>query len=150
MSIKTTNPRPFKAGDYCLDLRDTIAAEGPAAEHGEVVDVTGAVFLDGHGSGYHHPAGGTLHRDADGLVGRNTRQPRHVRDIRLGVVLMRRRPFLDNHPDGVEAVLMIVCTREQLEGCPPAPLHRFKHYEGSIGLPFGLTLPLIPASADIQ
>ena len=45
---------------------------------------------------------------------------------------------------------MIVSTREQLKGCPPAPLHRLKHYEGSIGLLFSLTLPLIPASADIQ
>ena len=133
-----------------LVLRDTIAAEGPAAEHGEIVKVAGAVLLDGHRGGNHHPAGGTLHGDADGLIGRDARQSRHIHDVRLGVVLMRRRPFLDNHSDGVEAVLMIVSTREQLESCSPAPLHRLKHYEGSIGLLFGLTLPLIPVSTDIQ
>ena len=97
-----------------LHFRGAIAAEGPAAEHGEVVNVASAVLLDGHRGGNHHPAGGTLHGDADGLIGRNPRQSRHVADIRLSIILMRRRPFLDDHPDGVEAVLMIVSTREQL------------------------------------
>ena len=97
-----------------LHFRGAIAAEGPATEHGEVVNVASAVLLDGHRGGNHHPTGGTLHRDADGLIGWNTRQSRHIRDVRLSIVLMRRCPFLDNHLDGVEAVLMIVCTREQL------------------------------------
>ena len=97
-----------------LGLRDTIAAEGPAAEHGEIVKVAGAVLLDGHRGGNHHPAGRALHGDADGLIGLNARQSRHIQDVRLGIILMRRRPFLDDHPDGVEAVLMIVSTREQL------------------------------------
>ena len=97
-----------------LHFRGAIAAEGPATEHSEIVNVASAVLLDGHRGGNHHPTGGTLHGDADGLIGRNPRQSRHVADIRLSIILMRRRPFLDDHPDGVEAVLMIIGTREQL------------------------------------
>ncbi len=107
-------PQAFRELPAALILRDTIAAQRPTTEHRKIVKIAGAVLLDGHCGSNHHPTGGTLHRDADGLIGRNARQSRHIQDIRLGVVLMRRRPFLDNHADGVEAVLMIVSTREQL------------------------------------
>ena len=97
-----------------LHFRNTLSAQCPATEHREIVNVASAVLLDGHRGTYHHPTGGTLHGDADGLIGRNPRQSRHVADIRLSIILMRWRPFLDDHPDGVEPVLMIIGTREQL------------------------------------
>ena len=75
----------------------------------------------------------------------------HVGDVRLGVVLTRRGPATDDGTDGVETVLMIIGTREQIEGCPPTILQRFELAEGTVCLYLCETFPLILRRAtDVQ
>ena len=99
-----------------------LATHLPASEHGEVVQTTGAIFLDGHRRAESHPPRRLFRGDAERLVWENAGQLRDVVDVRLGVVLRLRRPATDDGADGVEAVLMIVSPREQVERCSPAVL----------------------------
>ena len=107
-------------------ILEILAAEGPATEEGEVVDRLRAVLLDGHRKAEHDPAGGLIRRNADGFVGRDARQSAHVLDIRLGVVLAGRRPLADNLTNGKQPVLVVVRACEQIKGCAPSILKRFK------------------------
>ena len=127
-----------------------LAAEGPAAEEGEVVDGLRAVLLDGHGEADGYPAGGLVGRNADRFIGRDARQSAHVLDIRLGVVLAGRRPLADNLANGKQPVLVVVRAGEQVEGGSPTILKRFKLAKTCIILLGSQALPLILASADIQ
>ena len=127
-----------------------MAAQGPAAEHREVIEGGGAGFLDRHRRGYGHPAGGLIARDTDGVVGGDARQLRDIGDVGLGVVLVRWCPFLDDGADGEQAVRVVIGAGEQPEGCTPTPFHRFKLAETCVCLLGTHALPLILASADIQ
>ena len=94
----------------------------PASEHGEVIQRRSTVFLDGHRHAKHHPTSRLLRWDAERLVWQDAGELRHVGNIRLGVVLIRRRSATDDRADGVEAVLMIIGTRDQVEGGTPTIL----------------------------
>ena len=107
-------------------ILEILAAEGPATEESEVVDRIRAVLLDGHGEADGYPTGGLVGRNADGFVGRDARQSTDVLDIRLGVVLAGRRPLADNLANGKQPVLVVVRAGEQVEGCSPTILKRFK------------------------
>ena len=78
-----------------------LAAEGPAAQHGEIVEGGGAVLLYRHSGGYCHPAGWLVAGNADRFVGIDACKSAHVLHIRLRVVLAGRRPFADDSADGV-------------------------------------------------
>ena len=99
-----------------------LAAEFPSSEHGEVVERRCAVLLDGHRSAEGYPPRWLFRGNAERLVWQDTGQLRDVVDVRLGVVLRLRRPATDDGTDGVEAVLMIVSPREQIERCTPTVL----------------------------
>ena len=91
-----------------LPLSRILAAEGPAVEHGEVVDRVGAVLLYGHRPAYLYPASGLVAGDADGLVGGDVRESAHVPDLGLGLVLDGRSPLADDGADGKQPVLVVV------------------------------------------
>ena len=45
---------------------------------------------------------------------------------------------------------MVVGSRQQLEGCPPSPIQRFKLAELCVALHLLHSLPLVLTSADVQ
>ena len=114
---------------FFIKLNFSIApTHSPPSQHGEVIEGLRPVFLYRHRHTNRHPALGLIRWDADRLVGRNPCQPTHVLDIRLSEILIRRSPLADNSPDGKEAVLVIIGTREQQEGGSPylGRFHRIK------------------------
>ena len=122
----------------------------PASQHGEVIEAFSPVFLNRHGYAHRHPALGLIGWDADGFIRWNPRQAAHVLDIRLSEILPGRSPFADNHPDRIEAVLMIIGTREQVEGSTPTILQTLKLTKTCICLLGSQALPLIFRTSNIQ
>ena len=115
----------------------------PSSQHGEPVEAFQTALLNAHGSTEHDPAGGLIRGDTQGLIGSDAREPANILDIRPGVVLIRRRPAIDNRPDGIEPVIMVVCTRQHLKRCTPAIRHCFKLTELWVCLQGLHALPLI-------
>ncbi len=103
-----------------------LSRQCPAIEQGNPIQSFCATFLDAHRSAQLHPAGGLIRRDAQGLVSSDASVPAHILNVPLRVVLIRRRPPVDNRPDGIESVIMVVCACQQLKGCTPAIRHCFK------------------------
>ena len=123
----------------------------PASQHGEVIEAFSPVFLNRHGYAHRHPALGLIGWDADGFIRWNPRQAAHVLDIRLSEILPGRCPPADNHPDCIEPILVIIGTREQIEGCAPTILQTLKLTKTSISLLGSQALPLVLRRAtDIQ
>ena len=61
----------------------------------------------------------------------------YVGDVcRRVVVVLGRRPSVDNGTDGVEAVLVVVRAGEQVEGGSPPPFKCFKLAERAVALRF--------------
>ena len=85
-----------------------LAAHSPPSQHGEVIEALDAIFLDGHSETDGYPARGGFGWDADGLIGIYAGELRHIGDVGIGVVLVRRRPTADDGADGVQSVLVIV------------------------------------------
>ncbi|UKK52484.1 hypothetical protein [Prevotella sp. E2-28] len=105
-----------------------------------------AAFLYRHSSTNGYPAGRLFTGDAQGLVGRDAREPCDILDVRPSVVLVRWRPPTDNRPDGIEPICVVIRACQQHKCCPPAIRHCFKLTElrvclhGSQALPFILRL----------
>ena len=78
--------------------------------------------MNGHRCAEGYPASGLLCGDAERFVGLDAGQLRDVVDVRLGVVFRLRRPAADDGTDGVEAMLMVISPREQIERCSPTVL----------------------------
>ena len=102
----------------CLHV---LATHVPASKHGEVVETTGAIFLDGHRSTKGYPPRRLFGGDAERLVGQDAGQLRDVLNVRLSIVLGCWCPAADDGTDGVQSVLVIVRAGEQVERCTPSP-----------------------------
>ena len=117
--------------------------QGPAIEQGYPIQSFRTTFLDAHRSTQLHPAGWLIRRDAQGLVGTDAREPADILNVPLRIVLIRRCPAIDYRSDGIEPVIMVVCTRQHLKRCTPAIRHCFKLTELRVCLQRLQTLPLI-------
>ena len=133
-----------------LRLADVLPTQLPSSQHGEVIERIYTILLNRHSYAYRHPAAGLVRWDAYRLVGGDASESTDVLDICRRVVLARRCPARDDASDGVEAVLVVVRSGEQIEGCTPAILQGFKLAETTVVLRFRHSFPLVPTSPDIQ
>ena len=128
----------------------SLSRHRPASEHGEVVYRLQTIFLYRHRDAEHHPSGRLVAGDADGLVGADAGETRHVGDIGPGVVFVGWCPARDNRPDGIEAIGVVVGMGEQLECCSPTVLKCFKLTELSVCLHGPQAFPLVFRPADVD
>ena len=96
-----------------------LSRQGPTIKQGYPIQSFCATFLDAHRGTQLHPAGWLIRGDAQGLIGTDAREPAYILNVPLGVVLIGRCPSADNRSDGKQPILVVIGTREQIEGRQP-------------------------------
>ena len=128
--------RPEVERGEAASLGEAASRHPPPSQHGEDVKAVSAVFLYRHRQAEHHPARGFFRWDSQRLVGVDAGQAGDVGDVGLRIVLARRCPARDDGSDGVEPVLVIIGTGEQVEGGAPTILQIFELAETVVVLRF--------------
>ena len=90
-----------------------VTAHPPASKHGEVIQALHTTFLYRHSPTNHHPALGLIRRDTDRFIRRYTGKATHILYILRGLIFIGRCPLVDNHPDGIEPILMIIIAEKE-------------------------------------